>query len=139
MMQFSWMLVLLPLLVSCDSSEPAAGWEYRPSEGGYPKLIYRWEDADQTVLIGTCRTEPSYMLRGGKYRSNATQFTVTADDQSWILHITKHAHGRYLLIEQPDHVRAIGQAKRRVVFEVGNWRRELRPATPLATFDHACG
>ena len=137
-MRRGFVLPLLPLMASCSPSEPAPGWEYRPNEGGYPRLIYRWDDTSELALIGNCRSSVNYILVGGNYRTGATHLTLIVDDNSWTVPTEQHAHGRHVLIEQHEQVQAIAQAKRRITFEIEGWKREVAPDSVLGMFVRAC-
>ena len=58
-----------------------------------------------------------------------------------ILHVdtSQGEHGHYLPVELDDPVHAISKAKQRIVFQVGAWRREIRPGPPLTNFAADCG
>ena len=136
-------LVLLFLAVGCRPADPAAGdtagWEYSLAHGAIAsRLTYEWDDGERTALVGSCRGEPSYFLFGGNYKLGATQFTLTVDDQSWTLPASQGVEGRGLFVYRYAPTMAIGKAKRRIAFQVGNWRREVRPGPILANFVRDC-
>jgi hypothetical protein len=101
-------------------------------------LFYKFGDMEGTTLVGSCDGEPSFMMVNGAWPSDASQFTLTVDDRSWTLPTMQGEHGRYLPVELVDSQQAVAKAKRRIVFQVGNWRREIRPASPLTSFVTDC-
>jgi hypothetical protein len=128
----------LAFVLGCSAKQPQSGWEYRPAHGAYPAwLYYRFGDGEGTTLIGSCEGEPQFMIAGGAWE--ASRFTLTADDRSWTLPTRQSEHGHYLPVELSIADQAIADAKHRIVFQAGNWRREIHPAPPLASFVAACG
>ena len=117
------------------ASKPAlSGWTYRPNEG----VPLSYVSPDGTIkFAGWCERGPAYLLKGGDYK-HAHEFDLTVDDKSWTLPVTRHAHGRYLRVGPNDASAAIGNAKERIVFRVGDWRREIRPAPEIAQFASSC-
>ena len=125
------------LVVGCGAKQPQSGWEYRPAHGAYAaSLLYRFGDGEGTTLIGTCEGEPQFMIAGGAW--DGPRFTLTADDRSWTLPTRQGEHGHYLPVELYIPDQAIAHAKHRIVFQAGNWRREIRPAPPLVSFVADC-
>ena len=136
-------LLTASLLVSCRShaaaharaSEPASsGWSYRPGEG--VPLSYVSPDG-AIKLAGWCEGGPAYLLKGGDYK-HARDFVLTVDGKSWTLPVTRHAHGRYLRVGPNDASATIARAKELIAFQVGNWRREIKPSPQIAEFAKTC-
>ena len=63
---------------------------------------------------------------------SGSTFRLTVDDRYWILPTRAREHGQYLPVELTAPNQAIADAKRQIIFQVGNWRREIVPAAPLA-------
>src|SRR4051812_46597082 len=136
-MRILFVSLALTLVVGCRAKQPQSGWEYRPGHGAYAgSLYYRFGDGEGTTLIGSCEGEPSFMLTGGAWHS--PQFTLTVDDRSWTMPARQGEHGRYLPVERHVPEQAIASARRRIVFQAGNWRREMRPGAPLTRFVADC-
>src|SRR4051812_32743792 len=130
----------LALLVGCSAKQPRSGWEYRPAHGAYAAwLYYRFGDGEGTTLIGSCEGEPSFMISGGAWQDGAPQFTLVVDDRSWALPTSQGEHGHYLPVDLYIPGRALAQARQRIVFQVGRWRREIRPGAALKSFVADCG
>lgn len=124
-------------VLACSGKEPQPGWEYRPAHGANAAwLYYRFNDGEGTTLVGSCEGEPAFMMTGGAWE--AAQFTLTVDDRSWTLPTTQGEHGHYLPVDLHAPQQAIANAKRRIVFDAGKWRREIRPGVPLKTFVTDC-
>jgi hypothetical protein len=131
----SWLAVLTVL--GCSAKQPQPGWEYQPAQGAHAaRLFYRFDDGQETTLIGSCEGEPQFMIAGGGWE--APQFTLTVDDRSWRFPTREGEHGHYLPVDLYVASQAIAQAKRRIVFQAGNWRRALQPAPPLTSFVASC-
>jgi hypothetical protein len=127
----------LAFILGCSAKQPQSGWEYRRAHGAYAAgLYYRFGDGEGTTLIGTCVGEPSFMMSGGEWQ--ASEFTLTVDDKSWTLPTRQGEHGHYLPVDLYAPQQAIAKARRRIVFGAGNWRREIRPGPPLASFVTDC-
>jgi hypothetical protein len=127
----------LVLVLGCSAKQPQSGWEYRPAHGAYEAaLAYRFGDGEGTILIGSCVGEPQFMIAGGGWE--APQFTLTVDDRSWTFPTRQGEHGHYLPVETYVAGQAIAHAQRNIVFQAGNWRRELKPAAPLRSFVADC-
>jgi len=130
-------LSLALLLVGCGAKQPKLGWEFHPAHGAYAAaLYYNFGDGQGTALIGSCDGEPTFMIAGGAW--DGPQFTLTADNRSWTFPTQQGEHGHYLPVRLHSPNEAIASAKRRIVFQVGNWRREIVPAAPLASFTADC-
>ena len=129
---------VLALALGCSASQSQSGWEYRPAHGAYAaSLLYRFGDGEGTTLIGVCEGEPQFMIAGGAWET--PQFKLTVDDRAWTLPTRKGEHGHYLPVEIHVANEAIADAKRRIIFQAGNWQREIRPAAPLKSFVADCG
>jgi hypothetical protein len=127
----------LALLLGCSAKQSESGWEYRPAHGAYAaSLYYRFGDGEGTTLIGSCEGEPSFMIAGGRWQ--APEFILTVDDRSWKLPTSQGEHGHYLPVEPHIPNQAIASAKQRIVFQAGNWRREIRPGASLTSFVRDC-
>lgn len=138
-MRFLIASLALAFLVGCGRNNPKSGWDYRPAAGAYvAALDYRFNDGEGTVFIGSCEGEPSFMLAGGAWELGARQFTLTVDGGSWTMPTSQGEHGHYLPVEPHAATKAIADAKRHIVFQVGNWRRELHPSEPLKSFVKDC-
>jgi len=129
------------LLVACgEKQQSKAGWNYRPPRGAYEALLsYDFADAGQTRFTGMCNGDPTFSMAGGDWQFLAPQFTLTVDDQSWTLPTMQGEHGHYLVVDRYAQAQAIAHAKQRIVFQVGNWRREVQPGAPLSQFVRDCG
>lgn len=138
----STMRTLLPSLalafvLGCTARQPQSGWEYRAAHGAYAaQLYYCFRDGEGTTLIGSCEGEPSFLMARGSW--NGPKFTVTVDNKSWTLPTRQGEHGRYLPVDVLTANEAIAGAKQRIVFQVGSWRREIRPGAPLTSFAANC-
>lgn len=64
----------------------------------------------------------------------AREFTLTVDDRVWSLPTS----GDALEVDRYAPASVISAAEHRIVFAVGEWRRELRPAPILKTFVQDC-
>jgi hypothetical protein len=136
----------LILMAGCgrgnDSSNGAritpTGWEYRPASGAYAASLSYVDPGREIKFLASCNGEPNFLLAGGDYQVGATQFTLTVDQKSWILPTWQGEHGRGLWVDRHEQAKAIASAKRRIVFEVGNWRREIQPGPDLKAFAAAC-
>jgi hypothetical protein len=129
----------LAFVLGCSAKQPNSGWEYRPAHGASTAwLHYRFGDGEGTTLIGSCEGELSFMMAGGAWQSGVRQFTLTVDDRIWTLPTSQGEHGHYLPVDLHIPQQAIANAKRRIVFQVGNWRREIRPGAPLTSFVADC-
>jgi hypothetical protein len=127
----------LAFILGCSAKPPQSGWEYRRAHGAYAAwLFYRFGDGEGTALIGSCEGEPKFMIAGGAWE--ASQFTLTVDDRSWTLPTRQGEHGHYLPVELDTARQAIANARRRVVFQAGNWWREIQPGPALASFVTDC-
>jgi hypothetical protein len=136
MMRTPFTFFALAFVLGC-AKEPQSGWEYRPAHGAYPAwLYYRFADGEGTTLVGSCEGEPSFMMTGGAW--DATKFTLTVDDRSWTLPTRQGEHGHYLPVDLHLPQQAIAHARRRIVFQVGKWQREITPGTPLTSFVADC-
>jgi hypothetical protein len=78
------------------------------------------------------------MMVNGEWQSGAPRFILTVDRSSWNLPTRQGEHGHYLPVDLYTPQQAIAHAKRRIVFEVGNWRREIPPSPPLVNFVTDC-
>jgi hypothetical protein len=129
----------LVFALGCSAKQPKSGWEYRPAHGAYAaRLFYNFSDGEETTFIGSCAGVPSFMLAGGAWQLRAAQFTLTVDDRSWTLPTRQGEHGHYLPVDLQAPQQAIAKAKQRIVFQVGTWRREIRPGPPLTSFVTDC-
>jgi hypothetical protein len=127
----------LVLVLGCSAKQPQSGWQYRPAHGAYAAdLSYRFGDGEGTTLIGSCDGEPQFMIAGGAWET--PQFTVTVDGRSWKFPTEQGEHGHYLPVETYAAGQAIAHAQRSIVFQAGNWRRELQPAPSLRSFVAGC-
>jgi hypothetical protein len=127
----------LALVCGCSAKQAQSGWEYQPAHGAYTaRLYYRFGDGEGTTLIGACEGEPQFMIAGGAWL--APQFRLTVDGKSWTLPTRQGEHGHYLPVELSVPDQAIADAKHRIVFQAGNWRREIHPAPALASFVADC-
>lgn len=129
--------LLLALLAGCRGSDPKSGWEYRTAHGAYSaSLFYRFADGEGTTLIGSCNGEPSFMVDGGAW--DGPEFSLTVDGKSWRFPTRQGEHGHYLEVEGQEANDAIAKATREISFQVGGWRRGMRPAGPLMKFVAGC-
>jgi len=136
-MRISFPCLALTLLSACGATPPKSGWEYRPAHGAYAAwLFYRFADGEGTTLIGSCEGEPAFMISGGAW--DGSQFSLTVGDKSWILPARQGEHGHYLPVDLYAPRQAIANAKRRIVFQVGSWRREIIPGPALTRFVSDC-
>jgi len=136
-MRIASVALLITCLGGCSSGQPKSGWEYSPTSGAYePRLAYRFSDADNTTLIGSCEGEPHFMMAYGNWEG--PEFTVTADGKSWRFHTSQSELGHYLVVDGYEANHAIANAATGISFQVGNWRRELKPAEPLRKFVADC-
>jgi hypothetical protein len=127
----------LAFLLGCSAKQPQSGWQYDRAHGAYEAWLYfRFGDGEGTTLIGSCEGEPAFMISGGAWE--ASEFTLTVDDKSWTLPTSQGEHGHYLPVDLHTAQQAIANARRRIVFQVGNWRREIRPGGPLTSFVTDC-
>jgi hypothetical protein len=109
-------------------------WTYRPKDD----VPLSYVSSDGAIrLAGWCEGGAAYLLKGGDYK-HAGEFVLTVDDKSWTLPVTRHAHGHYLRFGPNDASAAIATAKERIAFQVGNWRREIKPAPEIAEFASNC-
>jgi hypothetical protein len=84
--------------------------------------------------------------KGNDGRSGATTSAVArpqrhvlpADGKSWRFHSSQGEHGHSLVVSGHDANEAIANATTSIAFQVGNWRREIRPAAPLSRFASDC-
>jgi hypothetical protein len=127
---------------SCDlsgSEQERAGWRYHKRSGGYASMLsYSFGDADRTRLAGMCNSEPTFVLVGGDYPEGTSKFTLIVDGMSWTLPASRGEHGRGLFVDQAEPNAAISRASRLISFEVGRWRRSLRPTPLLREFVRDC-
>lgn len=135
-------LISILFVLGCSAKQPKSGWEYRPPHGAYlPWLFYKFGDGEGTVFIGSCDPEPGFMLTGGAW--DGPQFKLTVDGRSWILPTSQGEHGHYLTVDKftdsDAPMRAVSNAKHSIAFQVGEWRREIRPAAALTRFVQDCG
>lgn len=129
--------LMLALVLGCSARQPQSGWEYRPAHGDYAAwLFYRFGDGEGTTLIGSCEGEPQFMIAGGAWET--PQFKLTVDERTWTLPTRQGEHGHYLPVAPQAAIEAIAEAKRRIIFQAGNWQREIRPAAPLKSFVAEC-
>jgi hypothetical protein len=129
--------LLLTLLAGCREDQAKSGWEYRAAHGAYTaSLSYRFDDGEGTTLIGSCDGEPQFMLTRGAW--DGPDFRMTADGKSWRFHSSQGEHGHSLVVSGHDANEAIANATTSIAFQVGNWRREIRPAAPLSRFASDC-
>ena len=120
------------------NAKERAGWEYRPERGVYgARVIYKFLDGEETNLVGTCRGEPAFFLLGGYYKP-ASYFKLTVDNQSWTLPLYPGTDGGGLSVSDHNQNLAISKAKRVIAFQVGDWRREVRPGSALLKFAADC-
>jgi len=127
------------LLLGCAPKLPEAAWNYQPAHGAYKaSLSYDFADSEGTIFIGICEGGPSFMMAGGNWQLRAEQFTLTVDGHSWDLPTVQSVHGHYLPVDRQGPEEAIASAKRLIVFRVGSWHREIRPAAPLTSFVTDC-
>ena len=137
MMRALFLSLALAFVIGCGAKQPPSGWEYDPAHGTHAAwLVYRFGDGQQTTLIGSCNGEPSFMIAGGDWE--AQQFTLTVDGKSWVMPTRQGEHGHYLPVDQSIPNQAISSAKQRIVFQAGDWRREIQPAQPLRDFVTDC-
>lgn len=134
-MRFVIACVALGLLVGCGPKQPRSGWRYDRGPFAVP-LGYLFGDPEDTHFVGVCKPKLAFMIIGGAWEGE--QFTLTIDGKSWALPTAQGEHGHYLPVEADPPRRAIAEAKRRIVFQVGSWRREIRPGPPLTTFLADC-
>ena len=129
----------LAFLVGCGAKQPKSGWEYHPpANQSAASLDYRFNDGEGTVFIGSCEGEPSFIMAGGAWKLGAPQFTLSVDGSVWTLPTSQGEHGHYLPVELQASRHAIANARQRIVFQVGGWRREMRPGGPLRSFVKDC-
>ncbi len=135
-MRMLFAALLLALLVGCGERQPK-GWEYRPAHGAYAaSLSYSFDDGEGTRFARSCNGEPQFMLTGGVWEG--PEFTLTSGDKSWRFQTSQGEHGHYLVVEGREPNQAIAHATTEISFQVGKWRREIRPAEPLAKFVGDC-
>ena len=142
MMRRAALLMIWIELVACDQTQNipnTKGWHLAPAHGAYEgQLSYNFGDAEKTTFVAECNGDPWFMLVGGDYSAEANDFTVTADNHSWTLRVSRGEHGRGLFVDQIDPATAISAAKRRIEFAVGDWKRKLKPSPELTKFIRSC-
>lgn len=144
-MRAALLFLVLTFAASCGDigrvQPKDARWEYQAARGAVAtQLSYKFEDGEGTRLIGRCPGEPVFSLYGGGYETTLPpKFLLTVDDRSWTLPAWEGHHGRGLLVQRYEPNLAIGRAKHRIVFQVGDWRREVRPGPTLTDFMNGCG
>lgn len=124
---------LAVMLAGCDRS----GWAYQ-YEGFRNSVAYEFGDKAKTSFVGTCDAVPVFLLRGGDYPDDATQFQLTVDAKSWDLEVSGGHHGRFLFIDEPEIVSAIRSARIHIEFRVGGWQKQLKPHPYLIRFVDDC-
>lgn len=141
--------LILMIVSGChqDSQKTKAGWQFG-SGGRGPRVSYNFGDyrkvtlpvpqAEETVFAGTCDRTPIFLVTGGDYPLGTARFTLIVDDHSWSLRAFQGEHGRALFMDAPDVVAALRNAKNRVAFQVGSWRRELKPSRLIRRFVDEC-
>lgn len=130
-------VLLIALLLGCRARQPESGWDYRPASGAFePVISYRFADADGTTFIGSCDGEPSFIVAQGDW--DGPEFTLTADGRSWRFHTAQGEDGHYLSVDGYEANHAIATARAFVRFQVGNWRRDIRPSEPFRKFVEDC-
>lgn len=137
-------LAILALAVAApcyaEDNEQPIGWHYRgPTKDVIARIDYVFDDPDLR-LIGPCMSGgPTLILFGGDYADDAHRFTLTVDEKSWDLPISKHEHGQFLAIDDASIGAATLQAERLITFRVGTWEQQV-PASPLLQqYAHDCG
>jgi hypothetical protein len=134
-MRFVIGCLALLLIAGCSAKQPRSGWRYDRGPYAVP-LSYSFADSERTIFVGVCKPKLSFMMIGGDWEGD--EFTLAVDDKSWTLPTSQGEHGHYLPVEVGAPVEAIASAKRRIVFQVGNWRRALGAGVPLTTFVADC-
>lgn len=134
-MRFAIACLPFLLIAGCNPKQPRSGWRYNRGPYAVP-LSYSFADPEHTDFVGVCKPKLSFMIIGGEWHGD--QFTLTVDDKSWALPTSQGEHGHYLPVEVGAPVEAIASAKRRIVLQVGNWRRAIAAGTPLTTFIADC-
>jgi len=128
-------IVALMFFAGCTAKQPSSGWQYDRGPYAIP-LRYSFDDPEHTDFVGICIPKRSFSIVGGAW--NGDQFTLTVDDNSWTLPTWQGEEGHSLPVELDTQVKAIASAKRHIVFQVGNWRREIKPEPVLAMFAVDC-
>jgi hypothetical protein len=130
--------LLLLLLLACSAKQSMVGWNYRPAHGAHEALLsYNFGDSENTKFIGECDGGQTYFLTGGDYPLGTSEFTLTVDNRSWTLPSFHRVENRCLFAGD-GREQAISHAQRRIVFQVGEWRRELKPGPLLRKFAADC-
>ena len=127
--------LILLAVAACRAKEPGSGWEYRRGPYTLP-LRYTFDGPEHADFVGICMPKRSFSIIGGAWEGR--EFTLTVDEKSWTLPTEQGVESHSLPVELDGPVQAIGNAKQRIVFQVGNWRREIRPAPPLSSFVADC-
>lgn len=122
-------------IAGCQAKQPSSGWRYHHGPYAVP-LAYSFGDRDHTDFVGVCKPKLAFMIIGGGW--DADQFRLTVDGKSWTLPTSQGEHGHYLSVELDAPAQAISIARQRIVFQVGTWRREIRPGLHLTSFVVDC-
>jgi len=136
-------LIVLALVVSAcsagSSNPPNAkiGWSSK-SDLYRISLFYYFGDRSGTRFAATCDAFPIFAILDGNYVNETGTFRLIIDDHSWDLQSWAGEHGRGLLIDEPQFADAFANARKRVIFRVGNWRRSFKPTPQLASFIAKC-
>lgn len=116
--------MVLVLVAACGAKQPTAEWRYHRGTYAVP-LVYDFGDSENTSFAGVCIPKRSFIIFGGGWEGD--RFTLTVDSESWTLPTWQGVEAHGLPVELNAPVQAIAGAKRRIVFQLGNWRRELKP------------
>jgi hypothetical protein len=125
----------IALVAGCSAKQPSSGWKYHRGPYTLP-LSYTFDDPDHTEFVGVCIPRRSFSVIGGAW--DGSQFTLTVDNKTWTLPTWQGVEGHSLPVDLGAAVQAIASAKHSIVFQVGNWRREIKPAPPLTDFVTDC-
>jgi hypothetical protein len=142
MMRLPISIIALLGLASChqrEADQETQGWQLMPSSGAYEgNLTFNFADGQKTAFVARCNGSPWFMLYGGDYSNEPDYFTLNVDGHSWTLHVSRSEHGRGLFVDTAGPANAVAAATRRIEFQVGNWKRDIRPGPELAKFVQAC-
>jgi hypothetical protein len=131
---------ILVATAACHSEGQQEGrWHLRPASAqAVARIDYEFGDSEHTRFIGRCDGSPIFILAGGDYTLNASQFTLIVDSKSWELRASQGEHSRFLGVETFAPAAAIIHAKRLITFRVGKWQRQFRPSPMLQQFSSQC-
>jgi len=132
--------LLMMSLAGCgrpNAGQQGGRWEYEPARGAYEARLKYVDAEGKVAFFGLCDGGPAYILKSGEY-ADASQFALTVDGTTWTLPINYHAHGRMLMVDRYEQQSAIAHAKKQILFQIGDWKEEIRPSPELASFARDC-